>query len=85
MVSVWALRLVIFLLRLSGSLVCRTGRGIIRIYDLIIFPAIWLEDLIGRRLKSAKPRSNTATNRLVDHESTASMVKETVGCKKNSD
>jgi len=41
-----ALRIMAFILRLIGNLGYYTGRMIINIYDLIIFPSIWLEGVI---------------------------------------
>ena len=41
-----ALRILAFILRLIGNLGYYTGRMIINIYDLIIFPSIWLEGVI---------------------------------------
>jgi hypothetical protein len=48
----WMLRMFAFLLRLLGSLGFYAGRFIVNIYDLIIFPAIWLEGIFrGSRSK----------------------------------
>lgn len=85
MVCVGALRMLIFLLRLAGSIGRQSGRAAVRIYDLIIFPAIWLEGFVHRRLESTKGRPNSATIHLVGQESTANPLKETVECKKTSD
>ena len=85
MVCVGALQMLIFLLRLAGNLSRHAGRGAVRIYDLIIFPAIWLEDLVHRRLEFRKGLPNTAKIHLVGHESTSNLLEETVVCKKTSD
>jgi hypothetical protein len=45
-VSAWMLRMTAFLLRLLGNLGYYAGRFIVNIYDLAIFPAIWLEGVI---------------------------------------
>ena len=47
-VAEWALRVSAFSLRMMGNLGYYCGRIIINIYDLIIFPGLWLEGLIAR-------------------------------------
>jgi hypothetical protein len=42
----WLFRMFAFLLRLLGHVGFYTGRFIVNIYDLAIFPAIWLERVI---------------------------------------
>jgi hypothetical protein len=42
----WALRALAFGLRLLGNLGFYAGRMVIHIYDLIIFPALWLEGIV---------------------------------------
>ncbi|MGI9571084.1 MAG: hypothetical protein ACR2PH_15425, partial [Desulfobulbia bacterium] len=42
----WLLRILAFLLRLVGNVGFYAGRFIVNIYDLAIFPAIWLEGII---------------------------------------
>jgi len=49
-----ALRLFAFLLRLIGNLGYYSGRLVINLYDLIIFPSIWLEDVITESKSSRK-------------------------------
>ena len=46
-IVVGALRLLSFLLRLIGNLGYYTGRFVINLYDLIIFPSIWLEGVLA--------------------------------------
>lgn len=43
------LRLVAFLLRLSGNIVYYTGKLVTALYDLIIFPPLWLEGVVTER------------------------------------
>jgi hypothetical protein len=51
-VAAGVLRLLAFALRLIGNTVYYTGRLIVNLYDLIIFPSIWLEGVIvGPRAK----------------------------------
>ena len=42
----WLLRMFAFLLRLLGNVGFYTGRFIVNVYDLAIFPTIWLEGII---------------------------------------
>jgi len=55
-VTAGALRLLAFILRLIGNLGYYTGRLVINLYDLIIFPSIWLEGVItGSKGKRQEP------------------------------
>jgi hypothetical protein len=45
--AAWLLRMLAFLLRLLGNMGFYAGRFIVNVYDLIIFPAIWLEGIIS--------------------------------------
>jgi len=42
------LRVLAFVLRLVGNLGYYTGRLLINLYDLIIFPALWLEGIVAQ-------------------------------------
>jgi hypothetical protein len=44
--AAWLLRMLAFLLRLLGNVGFYAGRFIINVYDLAIFPTIWLEGVI---------------------------------------
>ena len=46
-VAAGALRLLAFILRLIGNIGFYSGRLVINLYDLIIFPSIWLEGVIS--------------------------------------
>lgn len=46
-VAAGALRLLAFILRLIGNMGFYSGRLVINLYDLIIFPSIWLEGVIS--------------------------------------
>ena len=55
-VAAGMLRLLAFFLRLIGNLGYYTGRLIINLYDLIIFPSIWLEGVVtGSKGKQMEP------------------------------
>ncbi|MBW2450046.1 MAG: hypothetical protein JRE92_06460 [Deltaproteobacteria bacterium] len=45
-IVVGALRLISFVLRLIGNIGYYTGRFVINLYDLLIFPSIWLEGVL---------------------------------------
>ena len=44
--AAWLLRMLAFLLRLLGNMGFYAGRFIVNVYDLAIFPTIWLEGVI---------------------------------------
>jgi hypothetical protein len=54
-----------FLLRLAGSLGYYLGRMVVNVYDLVIFPALWLEALILRKITAAAV-SACKRNRRID-------------------
>jgi hypothetical protein len=62
-VAAGTLRLLAFLLRLIGNLGYYSGRLVINLYDLIIFPSIWLEDVIT---DSKSRRKEPAVERLFE-------------------
>jgi hypothetical protein len=73
-VAAGALRMLAFLLRLIGNLGYYTGRLIINLYDLIIFPSIWLEGVLtgskGKRRTPAEEQlfeDNSITEEAVDN------------------
>jgi hypothetical protein len=69
----WLLRMFAFLLRLLGNLGFYAGRLIVNVYDLIIFPAIWLEGIF-RGSKSKK--MDTAEGEMPED---SPMAEESVG------
>jgi hypothetical protein len=50
LVTAWMLRSLAFALRLIGHLGYYTGRLMINLYDLVIFPALWLEGVVTQHL-----------------------------------
>jgi hypothetical protein len=52
--AAWLLRTLAFILRVLGNLGFYTGRLIVNIYDLVIFPALWVEALMGQRISRPK-------------------------------
>jgi hypothetical protein len=83
--AVWALYGLTVLLRLTGNLGYHGGRLAVGLFDLIIFPAIWLEALVQRKLETVRDGSKTVGRLFTEHQSAPKMVKETVVCKKASD
>jgi len=52
------LRMLTFVLRLTGNIACYTGKTLVNIYDLIIFGPLWLENIIIKKLSSSRKRTN---------------------------
>jgi len=69
----WLLRMFAFLLRLLGNLGFYAGRFVVNVYDLIIFPAIWLEGIF-RGSKNKKPGMSD-----VEMPEDSPLVEEAVG------
>jgi hypothetical protein len=80
----WALRSLAFLLRLSGSLGYYLCRLVINVFDLVIFPAIWLETLIQRKLEVAKQKP-VKQGRSKKQTQSIAMLEETVPCENPAD
>jgi hypothetical protein len=60
LITAWMLRSLAFALRLMGHLGYYIGRLTINLYDLVIFPALWLEGAVTRRLFRAQTEDNAA-------------------------
>ena len=58
--AAWMLRSLAFTLRLIGHLGYYMGRLMINLYDLVIFPALWLEGIITQSLFRTQTKDNTA-------------------------
>jgi len=56
----WGLRTAAFLMRLLGNIISHLGKAFIALYDLLIFPALWIEEKLHREPKPQKvePVSN---------------------------
>jgi len=70
--TAWLLRMFAFLLRLLGNVGFYAGRFVVNVYDLIIFPALWLEGL----LKGSKSKKIDVPE--VDIPQDSSLVEESV-------
>jgi hypothetical protein len=58
LITAWMLRSLAFVLRLIGNLGYYIGRLTINLYDLVIFPALWLEGALTRRLFRIQTKDN---------------------------
>jgi len=47
------LRLIAFVLRLLGNIFHYMGELLVNLYDLLIFPALWVENLIRNKVQQA--------------------------------
>jgi hypothetical protein len=72
----WLLRIFAFLLRLLGNVGFYAGRFVVNVYDLAIFPAIWLERIIlGTKskkrdtLEAERPEDSPLIEEAVDIDS----------------
>ena len=52
--TTWLLRSLAFVLRLIGNLGFYAGRLIVNVYDLFIFPALWVEGLVAQKFFQPK-------------------------------
>jgi len=52
-VVMWLLRVIAFVLRLIGLIFYNTGKGLVNVYDLLIFPFLFIENLVTRSPKNA--------------------------------
>jgi hypothetical protein len=57
-IAAWILRSLAFVLRLIGQLGYYTGRLMINLYDLFIFPALWLEGVVTQSLFRTQTNGN---------------------------
>ena len=84
MVSAWVLRLLAFFLRLTGNLGYYLGRLVVNVYDLIIFPALWLESLITRRAAARSSADRDEEDLSPASETSMTMLEGSASCKKQS-
>jgi hypothetical protein len=85
MAGAWALRALGFLLRLAGNLGYYLCRMVVNVYDLIIFPALWLEALILRKTASAISAMKAEKARQATNEKSMTLLQEAAPCKKTAD
>ena len=83
--AVWFLRTLSFLLRLAGNLGFYMGRLVVNGYDLIIFPAIWVETLIQRKRETLLASTGRRTKAAIKRNPPMTILEEAVPCEKPID
>jgi hypothetical protein len=81
--AAWLLRMFAFLLRLLGNIGFYFGRFVVNVYDLAIFPAIWLEGIIlaskGKKMALSEgeiPEDSKLVEEAVDSYEETIKIKE---------
>ena len=64
MTASWGLRTLAFFMRLLGNLGYYLGRMVVNVYDLVIFPALWLEALVTRKMASGSAEKSSEQDRI---------------------
>jgi hypothetical protein len=80
----WGLRAIAFVLRLLGNLGFYMARMVVNFYDLIIFPALWLENVVFRALSKDKEGSGRALGKdgnVRKPERISTLMEENAPCK----
>jgi hypothetical protein len=85
MAGAWALRALVFFLRLAGNMGYYLGRLVVNVYDLVIFPALWLEAMILRKMAGSPSGNDSQTDDVATRKMPLTMLEETAPCKKTSD
>jgi hypothetical protein len=85
MAGAWALRILVFLLRLAGSLGYYLGRLVVNVYDLVIFPALWLEALILKKITTARSMQNRRIDKPASRKKSMTLLEEAAPCKETAD
>jgi hypothetical protein len=87
MTGVWALRTLAFLLRLLGNLVFYLGRLVTKVYDLVIFPALWIEAVIHRKraaVQTIKQPRNDQKERPAPPQKAVTVLEKAAASKKTA-
>jgi hypothetical protein len=85
MTGVWGLRALAFGLRLTGNLGYYLGRLVVNVYDLVIFPALWLETLILKKMSFLFSAPKAKREQPVPQKASIHMQKETAPCNNERD
>jgi hypothetical protein len=64
--AVWCLRIIATVLRLMGNMGYYSGRLVINLYDFIIFPGVWFEEMLARKLSRKSVGATEADADTVD-------------------
>ncbi len=84
----WALRSLAFALRLLGNLGYYLARMVVNLYDLVIFPALWLENVVIRAVtkdKGGKGDTPGKDDNAKDIERTSNLMEGAAPCKEATD
>jgi hypothetical protein len=85
MAGAWALRILGFLLRLVGNLGYYSGRLVVNVYDLVIFPALWLEALVVRKMAAAPSQKKAQEDQPPTKKKPMTMLEEAAPCEETAD
>ena len=80
----WGLRALALVLRLMGNLGFYLGRLVVNVYDLVIFPALWLEALIARKM-AAKPADGESAAQFENRNAPMTMLEEAAPCNESTE
>jgi hypothetical protein len=73
-------------LRLAGNLGFYLGRLVVNIYDLIIFPGLWLEGVLGKRLSKEKaPEAKEAVGKSKGELKPVKLMEGAASCEEASE
>lgn len=82
----WFLRALAFMLRLGGHIGYYSGRLVVNLYDLVIFPALWIEAALGRKLSSPMSKEASQKSRQQSEKnSTADEIEGAAACREASE
>ncbi len=81
----WGLRALAFFLRLAGNVSYYLCRLVVNVYDLVIFPALWLEALISRKMGAASTAESMEQDRSDTRTPPMTLLEEAVPCKNRND
>jgi hypothetical protein len=84
-IGVWALRALAFLLRLTGNLGYYLCRLVLNVYDLVIFPALWLDTTLLKKITAGSFQRQAKPGRTVPQEAPLGIKKEAAPCNKTAD
>ncbi len=88
LIVMWALRAIAFVLRLLGNVGFYLARMVVNLYDLVIFPALWLENVVIRAVtkdKGGKGDTPGKDKNEKDIERTSNLMEGAAPCKEATD
>jgi hypothetical protein len=79
--AAWFLRTLTFVLRLSGNVGYYVSRMVVNVYDLVIFPALWLEGVIFKAFSKKGSKEETPDKADDNHiKEQATLMEEPAQC-----